>query len=76
MAINKVPSKASLIMEIQASSDESGSPIYKRKTYAGLKPEATADDIHAVATAISEVLANPTKNFRIVETSALEEAEE
>ena len=76
MAINKMPEKASLIMEIQTASDESGSPIYKRKSFPGLKPEATADDIHAVATAISEVLTHPTENFSIVETSTLEQAEE
>lgn len=76
MTINKKPAKTSLVMEIQVGTDETDSPIYKKKTFSGVKPEATADDIHAVATAISEVLTNPTENFSLVETATLEQAEE
>ena len=76
MAINKVPATVSLVMEIQIGTDEEENPIYRKKSFSGVKTEASADDIHAVATALAKVLEHPTENFSLVEKSSLETAEE
>ena len=76
MAINKITTDISLVMEIQTGTDESENPVYRRKSFSGINTEASAENIHAVATAIAKVLENPTGSFSLVEKSSLESAEE
>ena len=56
MAITKEFDKSALTIEVEARSTSTGSPIYKKKSFARVKQEATPEGIYAVAEAIKAVL--------------------
>lgn len=72
MAVNKVISSSSLIMEIDAGEDKDGKTVYKKKTFSGVKTDAAIDDVYAVADAITKVLANDTRDFFLNESSKIQ----
>lgn len=76
MAITKEFDKSALIIEVEAGSTSSGSPVYKRKSFAGVKKEATPEKIYAVAEAIKAVLKNGTRDYLITDLSVLTNSEE
>ncbi|MGG7177181.1 DUF1659 domain-containing protein [Clostridium paraputrificum] len=72
MAINKIISSSSLVMEIETGQDKDGKATYKKKTFNGVKTNAAIDDVYAVADAITKVLANDTRDFFLKESSKIE----
>ena len=76
MAITKDFARSSLIIEVEAGTNSHGSTIYKKKSFAGVKEEATPEDIYAVAEAIKGVMKNPTKDYLINDLSVLTNSEE
>ena len=75
MAINKVVSTTSLILEIESGVDSKGSTTYKKKSFSGVKANAPLDNVFAVANAISNVLVKSTNDIYLAETSILSTAE-
>lgn len=53
----------SLILEIENGTKSSGEILYRKKTFSGLNPNATPEDLLVVAKAIKAVLANNTGRF-------------
>lgn len=71
MAVNKILSSTSLSIEVKSGEDSTGEAIYSKKTFANIKNNADTDNVLAVAEAIKEVLAQPTRNTYINESSLI-----
>ena len=69
--INKIINSAALILEVENGTDSKGATVYKKKTFAGVKTNASPDDVFAVAEAFKGVLAKPTRAYYINESSKL-----
>ena len=69
--INKTINSTALILEVENGTDSKGATVYKKKTFASVKTNATNDDIFAVAEAIKGVLAKSTRAYYINESSKL-----
>jgi hypothetical protein len=74
MAVNKVISASSLVIEIENGTDTKGNTIYRKKTFSGLKTDADAQDIFDVSKAIQGVLSVSTKDTYLDDTSKLVQA--
>ncbi|MGL4106749.1 DUF1659 domain-containing protein [Clostridium sp. LP20] len=72
MAVNKIVSSSSLVMEIESGQDKDGNATYKKKTFSGVKTNAAIEDVYAVADAITKVLANDTRDFFLNESSKIQ----
>lgn len=71
MAVNKVLDSTTFSMEVESGTDKTGSKIYKKKTYSGIKKTAAPESVFAVAEAIKAVLANGTRDYYLNEASKL-----
>lgn len=60
-----------LVLEIENGTNNSGEVIYRKKIFSGLNPNATPDDLLAVAKAIKTVLAENTGRFLTSDLSEL-----
>ncbi|ADL52902.1 DUF1659 domain-containing protein [Clostridium cellulovorans] len=69
--INKIINSTSLILEVENGTDSKGATIYKKKTFSGIKTNATVDDVFAVAEAIKSILSKTTKGYYLNESSKL-----
>jgi len=74
MAITKTIDSTSFSIEVQSGTDKAGVPIYSKKNFSGLKEDATPENIYAVAEAIKGVLGAKTRDYFIIESSALANA--
>ncbi|WP_087974094.1 DUF1659 domain-containing protein [Oceanobacillus rekensis] len=67
--------KSTLQLVLQDGIDsESGSPIFKSKSFNNVKTDATADQLYAVATALVELQERPLYNINRNDTSDIREA--
>ena len=76
MAITKVLSTSALSIEVENGLDKEGATAYRKKSFSGVKGNATAENIYAVAEAIKAVMKNPTRNYYINDVSVLDNSEE
>ena len=76
MAIVKEFQKSSLIIEVENGTNDHGTIVYKRKSFSGVKEEATPEAIHAVAEAIKTVLKKRTRDCLINNVSLITNSEE
>jgi len=74
MAVNKVISTSSLVMEIENGKDTTGNTVYKKKTFSGLKTDAAPQDIYDVAVAIQGVLGVGARDTYLNDTLKLVQA--
>ena len=74
MAVNKVISTSSLVMEIENGKDTTGNTIYKKKTFSGLKLDAAPQDIFDVSAAIQGVLSVGSRDTYLNDTVKLVQA--
>ncbi|WP_087974843.1 DUF1659 domain-containing protein [Oceanobacillus rekensis] len=67
--------KSTLQLVLQDGIDsESGSPIFKSKSFNNVKTDATADQLYAVATALVELQERPLYNINRKDTTDIREA--
>lgn len=71
MAVVKQLNSTSLVLEIENGTDKAGAPVYRKKSFSGVKGDATAEDAYAVAEAMKSVLANGTRDIYLADTSRL-----
>ena len=74
MAVNKVISTSSLVMEIENGKDTSGNTVYRKKTFSGLKTDAAPQDIFDVSAAIQGVLSVGARDTYLNDTLKLVQA--
>lgn len=72
MAINKVLAGSTLVIEIESGQDKNGAPTYRKKSFSGVKGDATAENIYAVADAVKAVLKKPTRNYYLNNSNLLQ----
>jgi len=71
MAVNKVISTSTLIMEIESGKDKTGNTTYSKKSFSNVKVDALPQNIFDVATAIQAVLSVGTKDTYVNDSSKL-----
>jgi len=71
MAVNKVLSSTSLSIEVQSGTDAAGLPVFKKKSFSGIKLDAADQNIYDVAVAISGVINNTVRDYYVNNTSKL-----
>jgi len=71
MAVTKTIDSVSLSIEVQKGLDKAGDPIYTKKTFSGIKTDATPDNVYDVADAIKGVMEAKTRDYFINESSSL-----
>jgi hypothetical protein len=71
MAVNKVIDTTSFSIEVEAGSDQSGNPTYRKKNFNNIKIDAVPEAVYEVAEAIKAVLSAPTRDSFLNETSKL-----
>ena len=71
MAVNKVLATTSLCLEVQNGTDKSGAPVYRKRSFANVKPTAAVEDVYAVADAIKAVLSSGTRDYLLNDSSKL-----
>jgi xanthine dehydrogenase molybdopterin-binding subunit B len=74
MAVTKTIDSVSLSIEVQKALDKAGDPIYTKKTFSGIKTDATPENVYAVADAIKGVMEANTRDYFINESSSLANA--
>jgi len=72
MATNKVIETTTLSIEVENGVDKGGNTIYTKKTFSGLKNNADAEKLNALAEGISDILKADTRYFYVTETSILQ----
>ena len=73
MAVNKTIETASISIEIQKGIDRAGDPVYSKKSFSNVKPEASPENVYLVAQAIKNVMEASTRDSYLNETSSLTE---
>lgn len=71
MAVNKTIETASISIEVQKGVDRAGDPVYSKKSFSNVKPEASPENVYFVAEAIKNILDASTRNSFLNETSSL-----
>ncbi|MBE6087161.1 MAG: DUF1659 domain-containing protein [Clostridium beijerinckii] len=74
MAVTKTIDSVSLSIEVQKALDKAGDPIYTKKTFSGIKTDATPENVYVVADAIKGVMEANTRDYFINESSSLANA--
>lgn len=71
MAISKVLASSTLVIEVENGLNSSGNMTYRKKSFAGVKANATVDNIYAVADGIKAVLKNETRDCFLNDSNML-----
>lgn len=71
MAAIKTLHSTSLAIEVENGTNSAGATVYKKKNFTGVKSDALAEDVLAVANAIASVLKDPTRDVLLNDTSKL-----
>lgn len=71
MAVTKTTQSVSLIISVEDTLNSKGEMTYKKKSFSNVNLNASAENIHNVATAISNVLSKATGDYTLKETSLL-----
>ena len=49
MAVVKMPQSGKVVLKVQTGLSATGTPVYRLRTFANVKPNAADADVHAVA---------------------------
>lgn len=71
MAVTKQLLATSLVLDVESGVDNSGKPVYRKKSFAGINADATPENVLAVALAIKSVFAGETRSIALAETHKL-----
>lgn len=71
MAVNKTLNSTVLSIEVQNGTDKAGLPVYRKKSFSGIKLNAIPENIYDVAEAIKVVLGNSTRDYFLSDTSKI-----
>lgn len=71
MAVNKVLNATSFYIEVENGVDKTGAPLYKKKTFSGIKPNVDPENIFQVTEAIKDVLSADVRDSYLNESSKL-----
>jgi len=74
MAVNKTVETASISIELQKGVDRAGDPIYSKKSFSNVKPDASPENVYFVAEAIKNLMEASTRDSFLNETSSLTQA--
>ena len=74
MTVTKVLDTTAFSIEVESGTDKTGSKIYKKKTFSGIKTNAAPENIFDVAEAIKVVLSGSTRDYYLNEASKLVKA--
>ena len=74
MAVNKTVETASISIELQKGVDHAGDPIYSKKSFSNVKPDASPENVYFVAEAIKNLMEASTRDSFLNETSSLTQA--
>ena len=69
MAIVSNPYDTRLMLVFYVGDDEEGHPIEKSKSFSGVKPDASNEDLYAVAQALASL-----QTYELVETERIDRA--
>lgn len=72
MAVVKNLETTTLSLEVENGVDKGGKTVYAKKSFSGVKNNADAEKINAVAQGISSILKQPTRYFYVTEASKLQ----
>lgn len=71
MAISKALASSTLVIEVEKGEDSKGVMTYRKKNFPGVKGNATADNLYAVAEGICAVIKNPTRDYFLNDSNML-----
>ncbi|HBT20631.1 MAG TPA: hypothetical protein DEA47_04635 [Peptococcaceae bacterium] len=74
MAVSAVPQGSRLSLILQVGTDETGNPVYRTRSYSGVKPQATDQDVYDVAQMIVDLQQYPVAEILRVNDVELSEA--
>lgn len=55
MAVVKSPQSGKMVLKVQTGVSETGSPVFKLRTYANIRSEAADSDLYAVAAGLGSL---------------------
>jgi len=73
MAIDKTQLGKSLVLRLNTGLDEEFSPIYKNRSWSGIKSGASDANLHALAEEIGSLQTHTVDSIRTVTTDELED---
>lgn len=71
MAVNKVPGDSVLKLALHVGDSTTGSPILRTRSFNGIKPAATDQDLFDVASALAGLQQYPLNGITRVDNGAL-----
>lgn len=71
MAVERIVSTATLVIQVQNGVDNKGNTKYRSLSFSNLRPNAEDEKSYAVAKAIAGILNNPIGNINVKESSQL-----
>lgn len=74
MSATKTLKSKTLVIEVQSGVDKTGDPEYSKKSYSGVKLDATDDAVYNTAQAIKAVMGKSTRDIYLNETEVLANA--
>ena len=76
MAVNAAPQGSRLSLTLQVGTDETGNPVYRTRSYSGVKPQASDQDVYDVALMLADLQQHPLVEVLRVNNVELSEAAE
>lgn len=71
MAVSKVVTSTSLVVDIENGVDSNGNTVYRKKTFSGIRTNVDVEKANAVAKAIQDVLESNTGYIYLKDNSRL-----
>lgn len=71
MAVSKVPTSTSLVVQVENGLDSKGNTVYRNMSFSNIRTSVDIEKAHAVAVAISNALECPAGNINLKENSQL-----
>ena len=71
MAVTQNLSTVSLAIEVKSGTDAKGNATYTKKSFSGVKTDATPENCYAVADAIKALLSVETRNYELIKSSSM-----
>jgi len=73
VAVVVTPTGSRLSLTLQVGADESGNPVFRTRSYSGVKPSATDQDVFDTAKALAGLQAHPVEEISRVNEVSLDE---
>ncbi len=73
MSVTKIPVTNRLRIRWNTGLDAEMNPVFRNRSWSGVKPEATADDLHALGVFIDQICVHTADSIRVEELYELED---